>query len=146
MVTLSTKGRYATRILVYLAAQPQGLASAKQEIARAEGISADYVEQIMVRLRAAGLVNSKRGVNGGFLLAKPARDIPVLEAVEAAEGPLDLVRDCADGCARTTECVTRDLWKKASEALRGSLASVTVQELANRARAIQERQGPVFHI
>ena len=146
MLKLSTKGRYATRILVYLATLPTGARAPKQEIADAEEMSADYVEQIMVRLRAAGLVNSQRGVNGGFTLARPAERITALEVVEATEGPLSLVPDCRAGCEREGLCVTGRLWHAASEALRRSLEAVTVAELARQARALREARAPTFHI
>ena len=70
MLRLSTKGRYATRIMVYLALCNPDEPARKQEIAEAEGIPADYVEQILTKLRTAGLVKSRRGAGGGFQLRR----------------------------------------------------------------------------
>ena len=77
MMTISTRGRYATRMAVLLAAQPPGASMTKSEIAGAEGISAGYVQQLMMALRLAGVIESHRGREGGFSLSRPAGDITV---------------------------------------------------------------------
>jgi Rrf2 family protein len=121
---------------VYLAQRQDATPARKNEIAKAEGISPDYVEQILVRLRASKLVSSHRGVKGGFLLAKPADRITVADVVETLEGPIQLVSACEDGpCARASQCVTRDVWKEATRALVQVLASKTIEELKNEAAA-----------
>jgi len=95
MMKLSTKGRYATRIMVYLAMQNSDSPCRKQDIAEAESISADYVEQILIRLKAAGLVTSHRGAHGGFSLTRPPSEVTVEAVLQATEGPLLLVA-CTD--------------------------------------------------
>lgn len=131
-MTLSTKGRYATRIMVAIAAAEGRGPVARQEIADGEGISIDYVGQILMRLKAAGLVRSHRGTRGGFSLAREAAQISVADVVEAAEGSILLAPcDALPGaCSRSSECVTRPIWENASAKVRDYLASVTIEQLA----------------
>jgi Rrf2 family protein len=145
MMKISTKGRYATRIMVNIALDESGIAQ-KQKIARDEGISADYVEQILIKLKAADLVRSHRGKNGGFSLTRKPESITVADVLEAAEGPLNLV-DCLDErCERTSVCVTRPLWKKANDALGKVFSGTTVKDLADYAREIREKKSLSFAI
>ena len=83
---LSTKGRYASRIMLCIARHEQDGPVPKKRIAEQEGISTDYIEQIIVPLKNAGLVVSTRGLRGGFQLAKSAVDITLYEILEATEG------------------------------------------------------------
>ncbi len=86
MMTISTKGRYACRIMVLLAARVSAGPVTKYEIAEAEAISPDYVQQIMMRLKAAGLVRSHRGRGGGFSVAKDPKLISISDVLVAMEG------------------------------------------------------------
>lgn len=117
MLRISTKGRYAARILVYLALHEDSAPSPKQEIADAEGISADYVEQILTKLRSGGLVRSHRGARGGFSLARAPGAITMADVLAASEGPIELVPCEGEECPRTSMCVTRMVWHEASRAL-----------------------------
>ena len=85
MMDISTKGRYATRIMVFLAEWP-GRPLTKTEISEAEDITPGYLQQIMSTLLSAGLVRSYRGKAGGFALARPPETITVGEVLRAAEG------------------------------------------------------------
>ena len=101
MLTLSTKGRYATRIMIRLAQAPPGEPLCVQEITASEEIVAAYVEQILLSLKAAGLVRSHRGAKGGFSLARRPEAITVGQVLAATEGPVCLVPCLGDaGCAR----------------------------------------------
>lgn len=82
---LSTKGRYAIMALVNLSTKPPEGLTALAEIAEEEDISLPYLEQLFVRLRRAGLVESVRGPGGGYRLARPAADIPVSEVLAAVD-------------------------------------------------------------
>ena len=95
---LSTKGRYATRIftLVFPAFRAT-LPVPKKKISEQEGISTDYIEQIIVPLKNAGLVSSVRGLRGGFRLAKKPEDITVLDILSASEGDINLVGCLSEG-------------------------------------------------
>lgn len=118
MMTLSTKARYAVRILVFLARREDTAPAKKQEISEAVGISPDYVEQILIRLKAGGLARSHRGKKGGFSLARTPDKISVMDVIESTDGPLEIV-PClsSEECDRRPTCPTRPVWKQATEAM-----------------------------
>ena len=86
MMTISTKGRYACRIMVLLTTRASGGPVTKHDIAETEAISPDYVQQIMMRLKAAGLVRSHRGRGGGFSVARDPETISISDVLVAMEG------------------------------------------------------------
>lgn len=123
--------------MIRLAMAGAGARVQKREIAAAEGISGDYVVQILMRLRTAGLVNSRRGVHGGFTLTQDSGGVSVADVLHAVEGPLDLA-PCARGqCRRVTTCVARTVWDAAREALEAVFSGTTIEELAGRALEAQ---------
>jgi Rrf2 family protein len=130
MMNLSTKGRYATRIVVYLATLEPGYRARKQEIAEYEGISPDYVEQILLRLKEERLVQSFRGARGGFTLGTEATGVTVADVLQAVEGSIAVAPCLDEPCGRATACVTQAVWQQATEALMGVFANVTIAELA----------------
>ncbi len=138
MMRLSTKGRYATRIMIALAMCDQTRPARKQAIADSEGISADYVEQILMRLKAGGLVQSHRGAKGGFSLAKDPDTITVADVLATTEGPLALAPCKRDDCTRATYCVAKDIWQEANEALEEVFGAVTIGQLASRAAELKD--------
>ena len=147
MLTLSTKTRYATRMLVYLAGGAQlGRCVSSREIGEAEEVSPDYVEQILAKLRSAGFVRSRRGPKGGFVLSRDATEISVADVLGAMEGPLCIVACLAEGCPRSPRCVTQPVWRKANEAVLGVLSGTTIGELAEKAEALREPQTLMFDI
>src|SRR5690349_23243995 len=85
---ISTRGEYGLRALMELGLEPDSAMSLR-DIAERQHISLDYLEQIVPALKAAGLVKSRRGAQGGYQLAKPAAEITVYDALVALEGPLD---------------------------------------------------------
>ena len=138
MLKLSTKGRYAARIMLFLALAEDTHHGTKIQISRGEAISADYTEQILMRLKVAGLVQSRRGAKGGFSLTRDPESITIAEILQATEGPLSIV-PClpVPDCPRATLCATRTLWKEASEALEAIFSGVTLADMAQRAKNIQ---------
>jgi Rrf2 family protein len=117
-----------------LAMHDRGKPVLLKQLADRQGLSVKYLEQLVGPLRRAGLVRSKRGVSGGFHLARPAEEILLLEVVEAVEGPLSLV-DCVmhpSGCPRATRCVTMEVWAEASMAMRQVLSRITLADLIGR--------------
>ena len=146
MITLSTKGRYATRILLYMAGVKGTQPLRKQEIAEAEDISADYVEQILTKLKAAGLVGSRRGRCGGFVLDRDPDRITVVDVVEATEGRISLAPCKEEGCSRISTCVTRAVWERASRALRQVFKETTIGDLVRDAEKIRAQRGPSYEI
>ncbi len=126
---LSTKGRYATRILLCISRLEGDLPVPKKRISEQEGISTDYIEQIIVPLKNAGLVTSVRGLRGGFRLAKKMSDITVFDILSASEGDLNLVGCLAEGCSNSDKCVVQSVWQGASDVLREYFSKITLQEL-----------------
>ena len=130
---LSTAGRYALRAMVDLARHEGEGPILRQEIADRQEISADYLAQLFVKLRRAGLVNSVMGPGGGYVLAQPASEIRAGDVLRAVEEPLSLTQCLQEGqersCPRAARCVTRVLWQRMGHAMIEVLDSVTLAEL-----------------
>ncbi len=131
---MSTKGRYAVRILLGIGRYQANGPVPKKIIAADEGISADYIEQIIVPLKNEGLVVGLRGVKGGFKLAKDPADITVYDVLRASEGDLGLVdcenNDCGD--RDKNACVTRPVWCGAAKVLKEYFENITLKELLKK--------------
>ncbi len=134
MLCISSKGRYATRILVLLASGDADKVYTKTEIASVEGLHAGYVQQLMGSLQAAGLVQSYRGKQGGFKLARSPHQITVADAIHVMDGEIRLA-PCHDGqnCDRIPGCPTRSTWVEAACVLEGFFMQTTIAQLAERA-------------
>ncbi len=130
MLRLSTKGRYGTRVMVRLAVEGNGRTVPRQRLAETEGVSTDYVEQILIKLKTAGLVVSHRGVKGGYSLARKPDEISVADVVEATDGPISLSPCTEEYCARATVCVTWPIWEKANDALKAVFSETSIAQLA----------------
>lgn len=130
MMGISTKGRYAVRMMVALADSPARPLS-KREIGKAEDISPAYVQQLMRGLMNAGLVRSHRGQAGGFSLARLPEAITVGEVLQAAEGQVEPA-PCSDihNCLRAGACPTRPLWLRAARLLDELFDGTTIADLA----------------
>jgi Rrf2 family iron-sulfur cluster assembly transcriptional regulator len=132
MMEVSTKGRYSVRIMTFLASRPADQVATKIEIAAAEGTSPQYVQQLMGQLGVAGLVDSRRGRNGGFLLARPPESITVASVLRAAEGELHLVPcGSAANCERSADCPARPMWMRATELLEEVFQGTTIAQLVS---------------
>ena len=132
---MSTKGRYAVRILLSIARYQHLGPVPKKIIAAEEGISADYIEQIIVPLKNDGLVVGIRGVKGGFKLAKEPVDITVYDILAASEGVMTLVECDQMDCAGRdkNKCATRPVWEGASQVLKDYFEKITLKDLIDRA-------------
>ena len=137
MMPLSTRGRYAARIMVFLSRKNGGGPATKGSIGASEEISPDYVEQIMMGLKAAGLVQSHRGRKGGFSLARNADAITLSDVLLAVEGPVSPVPCVAKECSRSRTCPTRPIWKKTAHILDALFRETTIGQLAADAEASQ---------
>ncbi len=135
---LSTKSRYSVTALYELALHYGEGAVPLKEVSEAQGISENYLEQLMSTLRKKGLVQSVRGAQGGYMLAKSPCAISIGEIITAIEGPIALV-DCllADAgakdqaCTRAGACVTRNVWGKVGDSIRQVLNSITLKDLCD---------------
>jgi Rrf2 family cysteine metabolism transcriptional repressor len=130
MMTISTRGRYATRIMVLLATKSATPSITKFAIAEAEAISPAYVQQILMALRMGGLVKSHRGRVGGFNIARPPEDITVGDVLAAVEGDI-LPAPCRNSghCDRVATCPSRPVWEKAAQMLDDLFASITIADM-----------------
>lgn len=135
MLPISTKGRYASRIMVFLATLGSAQQATSEEISRHEGISAEYVQQILATLAAAGLVRARRGRGGGFSLAVNPEATSLAQVLRAVEGQI-APAPCVtiDDCSRSSECVTREVWLGAAQLLDDFFAQITIGQLARKAK------------
>jgi Rrf2 family protein len=131
----TAKADYAVRAAAELAAAGEGDGPVKSEqIARTQAIPAKFLESILLDLKRAGLVQSQRGAEGGYWLARPANEITVADVIRAVEGPLAHVRGLAPeqleygGAAERL----RDVWIAVRASLRAVLEQVTLADLASR--------------
>src|SRR5213595_2105228 len=144
----STRAEYGVRVMVELARReaddPRECVSLS-EIADGDELPLAYLEHLAARLRKAGLVESRRGARGGYLLARPADEITMAEVVEALEGsiaPIECITADPDGsivCARETEpghrCPTKLLWTHVRFSIVRTLQDTTLSELVPKAAA-----------
>ena len=103
-------------------------------IAEREGISQSYLENLMGSLRNVGLVRTARGTSGGFALAKPPDQIKLSDIWTAMEGPVCLI-DCTrqpEICPRYKQCITRDIWGEAEQALNSVLESWSLADMMHK--------------
>ena len=127
----STKGRYALRAMGDLAMHEGWISLG--DVAERQGISRKYLEQIMSLLVRAGFVESQRGKNGGYRLARPAEDYTLGEILRAAEGSLAPVAclDCTVGelCPRVEDCPTVTIWRDLGKLTSSFLDSKTLADI-----------------
>jgi len=131
---LSTKGRYGSRAMLDLALNYGKGPILLKDIARRQEISMRYLEQLIAPLKASGLVKSSRGAKGGYVLSKLPSEIKLSEIVYALEGSIEPV-ECVtrpQGCRRSKNCVTRDVWVDIYKAVQGIIETITLQDLVNR--------------
>ena len=128
---ISTKGRYGLRILLDLALYGQDAPRLMKDIARSQQISEKYISRLILPLNEAGFITSFRGAKGGLKLAKPPKEITLLEIVEAMEGRLAIV-DCVfdkDFCPRSGECSACKVWSSLNKKIRKQMAEITLKDV-----------------
>ena len=132
---ISTKGRYGLRLMLDLAVHCNGGLVPLRDISARQGISEKYLEQIMMLLNRAGLVRSVRGSQGGYMLARPAKQITVGDVLRTMEGslaPVDCVADGTAVCDMAETCVTMEVWAKLKAAVDGVVDSITLADMVER--------------
>src|SRR5271167_4665859 len=140
----STKAEYGVRVMVELARRSGDDPVPLAEIAEHDGLPLAYLEHLVARLRKAGLVDSRRGSRGGYLLARPATEITMAEVVAALEGsiaPIECISEAADGsivCSREASddqtgpphaCPTKLLWTRVRFSIVRTLQETTLADL-----------------
>lgn len=135
---ISTKGRYALRMMIEFGLNPDGCTKICQVAAR-QGISDKYLEQIVTVLLKAGLVRSVRGAQGGYMLTKPPEEYTVGTILRLTEGSLSPVAclDEEDFCERTGRCPSLSVWKQLKDAIDQVVDNVTLADLIE-----QQKQMP----
>jgi Rrf2 family protein len=129
---ISAKADYAVRAVIELAAAPEGASLSAREIATAQEIPQNFLENILAELRRAGIVESRRGAAGGYLLARPPEDISLADVIRAVEGPLANVRGVSPDLLEyegSSERL-RDVWVALRSSVRGVLEHVTLADVA----------------
>ncbi len=143
---ITTWAEYGVICALHLAKRSEDGAVNGREIAAREGLPADYVEQILLRLRRAGIVTSTRGARGGYALTRPAAEITVREIIAAAElvtfdlhcetHPVDEVR-----CSSAHECSIRPVWMMLQRRIDEVLDGVFLADLLQTEPAVRQRVG-----
>jgi Rrf2 family cysteine metabolism transcriptional repressor len=128
----STKSQYGLRAMVYLAKCKNKICPLK-EISQEEEVSFDYLEKIISKLEKAGLIKAKKGVQGGYSLAKIPKRIKLGEIIRVLEGEIAPVNCIAKEkrfiCPRNKKCLTKSFWKKIQDSLNKILNSLTLEDL-----------------
>ncbi len=128
---ISTKGRYALRVMLDLAEQDGGYVPLA-EVAARQGISEKYLEGIIALLSRAGLVKSLRGKGGGYCLARTPEEYTVGEILRITEGslaPVSCLDDAKNACPRAGECLTLPMWEKLYATISNFLDSVNLASI-----------------
>jgi Rrf2 family cysteine metabolism transcriptional repressor len=161
----STKAEYGVRVMVELARRAGERVDGAEsvvplaEIAEHDGMPLAYLEHLVARLRKAGLLDSRRGSRGGYLLARPAEQITMAEVVEALEGsiaPIECISQSADGsivCSRESEregpyshvCPTKLLWTRVRFSIVRTLEDTTLADLLVPPGALSGPRGLALH-
>lgn len=132
---ISTKGRYALRLMIDLAQHDAAGYIPLRDISKRQEISAKYLEQIVVQLSRAGFVKSTRGAQGGYQLAKASSEYTVGDILRITEGSLAPVA-CLDHepieCARAADCITLEFWRGLFDTINKYVDSTTLEDLVSQ--------------
>ncbi len=129
---ISTKGRYALRVMVYLAEHNDGNYMPLKEIATNQDISKKYLEGIMSSLSKAGLITGVHGKGGGYMLNKAPSDYSVFDILDVTEkslAPVACLTNGAKPCERAADCRTLPVWQGLQEVMNDYLKGITLQDL-----------------
>lgn len=130
---ISTKGRYALRLMLDLALHDTGIAVPIKVIAGRQDISEKYLEQIIALLTRAGFVSSTRGARGGYRLTRPPKEYTVgmiLRLTEGSLAPVACLDNGAQPCDRQTACATLHVWNRLNDAINEVVDGITLEDLA----------------
>lgn len=131
---ISTRGRYAIRMLIDIAQQEQDKPVPLKDISKRQDISKKYLEQIVLILAKCGLVRTVRGYQGGYLLGKKAEEITVYDVLEATEGtvvPVSCVEK-PESCPRSGNCKSLCIWQGLNDVMADYLKSITIADAARQ--------------
>ena len=134
---VSTRGDYASRALLSLALHDApSIPTSVRDIAERTGLPQPYLEQILLALKGAGLVRSKRGVGGGYVLARPPETITLAQIVSAVDGPIVAGEfgepHTGGACDHEGQCVLLAFWAEVGEKMREHLQSFTLADMVHK--------------
>ena len=131
---ISTKGRYALRVMLDLAAHADGSYIRLSSMAERQNISEKYLESILVVLSKASLLDALRGKGGGYRLCRPASEYTVSEILQLTEGSLAPVRclEQGNGCERAGGCLTLPLWEGLDRVIETYLRSYSLEDVLQK--------------
>lgn len=138
---LSTKGEYASRAMLELSLHYEKKPLHIRDISKAQSIPQRFLEQILLQLKRAGYLRSRKGPAGGYYLAKPPSEINVAEVIRVMDGPLAPI-DCVsvtayEVCPHERSCSLKGLWKEVRDAVAEILERTNFAELVERTKAIR---------
>jgi len=138
-MNISTKGRYGLRAIMDIARHSQGRPVTLSAIAMRQQISEGYLEQLMAPMKRAGLVQSSRGAQGGYTLARKPQEIIAGDIFRALEGPLALISCISEAdeesCHMQESCGSRFIWEEIQKAISQVLAAYTLADLLEREKS-----------
>ena len=130
---LSTRGRYGLRAVTDLAVHSKDGPVSISSIAERQELSEGYLEQLIAKLKKAGIVKSIRGSGGGYELARLPKDISAGDILRALEGDMKVV-DCPESkeaCANYDACVTKYVWRRINDSINTAVDAMTLEEIIN---------------
>lgn len=143
MILVSTKGRYALRVMLDLAEKNSEKLIPLEEIANRQGISKPYLEMILKVLVQKKLLNGVRGKGGGYKLTRQPSEYTVGEILELAEVPMSVV-ECLKGennfCDRKSECLTLPMWEKFNQLTHDFFYGITLQDILDENQGLGARE------
>lgn len=137
---VSTRGRYALRLMLDLAMHDTGEYIKIRQVAQRQEVSEKYLEQIITILNKAGFVRSARGARGGYRLAHPAKDYTVgmiLRVTEGSLAPVGCVEEGGEECTRIGKCATLMVWKRLNEAVNSVVDNITLEDIMEEERHLK---------
>lgn len=146
-MNISAKSRYAVRALIELAHHNDGTPVPIADIANRRGIPLQFLEQLFSSLRKAGILNSHRGVRGGFSFKQLPEDISILDVVRVLDGNISPAT-CTSGagCEKIDSCVMNEVWSDVKSSLEDVLSSNNIADLAYRESLMRERVSEMYYI
>jgi Rrf2 family cysteine metabolism transcriptional repressor len=146
-MNISTRGRYGLRALLEIAVQPDEEPVTIRDISEKQQMSVSYLEQILHKLKKAGIVRSVRGAKGGYVLARKGDKITVSQVICALDGPISIsycdspqLRE--KSCIGPSACVSRILWKKLEDLIQDALSGVTLADLRRQVVSLKGSHVP----
>lgn len=146
-MNISAKSKYAVRALVELAQHNGSAPVPIGDIAAKRDIPLQFLEQLFSSLRKAGILNSHRGVRGGFSFKKLPEDVSVLDVVQILDGNI-APASCTIGasCDKLSRCAVHDVWTDAKSSLEEVLSAASIAELADKEIMMQEQVKEMYYI